>query len=91
MSKSILDELNARRKRILRGRATEIVESTNIPVEDLALPKEDHIEMVHKYFQCDENTVYPKWNKARLPDYRPGPVKIYTKAEIKEYEDAIRV
>ena len=31
--------------------------------------------------------ILPKFDKRKLPDYRPGPVKIYTKAEIEEYEN----
>ena len=87
MSNHILDVLNARRRKVPRAKTPEITESNDIPMEDLAIPDEDHIEQVHRYFHTDEGTVYPKWKKSRLPDYRPGPVKIYTKAEIEEYEN----
>jgi len=28
------------------------------------------------------------FKKSKLPDYRPGPVRIYTKEEIAEYEES---
>lgn len=94
----VLDRLNKHRTKTTSRRKREEIVANNAeigretPIEDLALPGSNHAEMVWCEFNTNEETgVKPKWHKRKLPDYRPGPVKIYTKAEIKEYEDEIRV
>lgn len=94
----VLDKLNKHRTKTTSRRKREETVAINAEIgretqlEDLALPPPNHAEMVWCEFNTNEETgVKPKWHKRMLPDYRPGPVKIYTKAEIKEYEDGIDV
>ena len=52
----------------------------------------DHFQKAHYDNTSDGTGVHhleykpPKWSKKKLPDYRPGPVKVYTKEEIAQYE-----
>jgi hypothetical protein len=74
------------------------VETDSIPVQDLG-GKVPTPSEVFEYFQVgDRSDKQPdgnewpmhalptKWNKRKLPDYRPGKVKKYTKQEIEDYE-----
>jgi len=88
MSKKVLDRLNRHRTRDKpNAKQDEIVYLPgDYPIEDLAIPNASEIVATWREFQFNPDThVTPKWRKRNLPDYRPGPVKVYTDEEIAQY------
>ena len=88
MSKRVLDKLNRHRTRDKpRAKVNEIVYLPGTyATQDLAVPDENEIVQTWREFQFNPDTnSKPKWRKRNLPDYRPGPVKVYTDEEIAQY------
>ncbi len=64
--------------------------------DTLTMPANPTAEEVHRWFQAPQGTddqegvAYPGWAAQRMADIKPGPVKVYTKEEIVEYEEKRR-
>ena len=88
MSNRVLDRLNKHRTKAKpNAKPNEIVYLPGTyPMQDLAIPNEDDIVSTWREFQFNPDTNNrPKWRKRNLPDYKPGPVKVYTDEEIAQY------
>lgn len=95
---NLLQQLNKYRKKTKPKRKAKRKSAPgSTPKQDLALPKEqsgyktmaEHQRLHEEDEQGNSQCIMPvakAFKKGKFKDYRPGKVKVYTKAEIAEYE-----